>query len=443
MNIQLSDHFDTRRLLRFTLPSIAMMIFTSIYGVVDGFFVSNFVGKTPFAAVNFVMPLLMVLGTFGFMFGTGGGALIAKTLGEGDQPKARALFSFFVYAILISGVIIAVASFILLPRAVLLMGADAAMLNDCVRYGRIILPALPFLMLQYGFQSFLIVAERPNLGLVVTIISGMTNMVLDALFMAVFRWGLAGAAVATAISQVIGGLLPLIYFSRPNTSLLRLGRCRFDGRALAKACMNGSSELMSNISMSLVNMLYNMQLMRFAGEDGVAAYGVIMYINMIFLAIFIGYSTGVAPVVGFHYGAAHEDELKGLLRRSVWIIGVSSVGMFALSEGLARPLSAIFVSYDAALMDMTLHAFRIYSFSFLFSGFSIFGSSFFTALNDGLISALISFLRTLVFQVAAVLVFPMIWRLDGVWISIVAAEVMAVVVTGGFVVRMRPKYRYY
>ena len=347
------------------------------------------------------------------------------------------------YAIFISGVVIAVASFVLLPRAVSLMGAEAAMLDECVRYGRIILVALPFLMLQYGFQSFLIVAVRPNLGLMVTIISGVTNMVLDALFMAVFRWGLAGAAAATAISQVIGGLLPLLYFSRPNTSLLQLGRCRFDGRALAKACMNGSSELMSNISMSLVSMLYNMQLMRFAGEDGVAAYGVIMYINMIFLAIFIGYSTGVAPVVGFHYGAAHEEELKGLLRRSVRIIGVSSVGMFVLSEGLARPLSAIFVSYDAALMDMTLHAFRIYSFSVLFAGFSIFGSSFFTALNDGLISALISFLRTLVFQVAAVLVFPMIWQLDGVWISIVAAEIMAVVVTGGFIVRMRPKYRYY
>lgn len=443
MNIQLSDHFNTKRLLRFTLPSIAMMIFTSVYGVVDGFFVSNFVGKTPFAAVNFVMPLLMILGALGFMFGTGGGALIAKTLGEGDNKKARELFSFFVYAIIISGAAVAVISFVLLEPIVKLMGADASMLDSCVLYGRIILLALPFYMLQYGFQSFFIVAEKPQLGLVTTVISGVANMVLDALFMAVFEWGLAGAAAATAISQVIGGVIPLVYFIRPNDSLLQLGRCRFDARALVKASTNGSSELMSNISMSLVSMLYNMQLMRFAGEDGVAAYGVLMYVNLIFLAVFIGYSTGIAPVVGFHYGAANEEELKGLLRRSVWMIGVAAVAMFALAEGLARPLAAIFVGYDAELMAMTLHAFRIYSFSFFFAGFAIFGSSFFTALNDGLISALISFLRTLVFQVAAVLLFPLLWGLDGIWISIVAAELMAVAVTAWFLVRLRGKYRYY
>ena len=442
MNIQLSDHFDSKRLLRFALPSIIMMIFTSIYGVVDGFFVSNFVGKTPFAAVNFIMPVLMILGAIGFMFGTGGSALVAKTMGEGDPDKANRLFSLFVYATVICGIIIAVLSFIFLRPIAALLGAEGTMLDNCVTYGRILIPVLPLYMLQFEFQSFFVTAEKPQLGLAVTLAAGITNIVLDALFVAVFHWGLVGAAVATALSQAIGGIVPLVYFGRPNTSLLRLTTTQYDGKALRKACTNGSSELMSNISMSIVSMLYNVQLMKFAGEDGIAAYGVLMYVNMIFLAAFIGYSTGVAPVISYHYGAEHHDELKGILKKSLIIIGVFSASMFVLAEGLASPLAKLFVGYDPGLFSLTIRGFRIFSFSFLFNGIAIYGSSFFTALNDGLTSALISFLRALVFQAAAVLILPLILGIDGIWVSIVAAELIAAVVTSLFMVRKRSKYHY-
>lgn len=442
MNIQLSDRFTYGKLFRFTLPSVVMMVFTSIYGVVDGFFVSNFVGKTPFAAVNFIFPFLMILGTVGFMFGAGGSALIARTMGEGDNHKAQRLFSLFVYVTAGCGVVLGLIGFAFIRPIAAWLGAEGEMLENCVLYGRIILPVLPALMLQYEFQSFFITAEKPQLGLMVTVIAGVANMVLDALFTAVLPFGLAGAASATAISQALGGIIPLFYFGRRNSSRLRLCKTSFDGRALLKACTNGSSELMSNISMSIVSMLYNAQLIRYAGEDGIAAYGVLMYVSMIFMAIFIGYSTGVAPVVGYHFGADNRDELRSLYRKSTVIILASSAAMLGLAEVLARPLSTIFVGYDPVLFDITVSAFGIYSFSFLFSGIAIFGSAFFTALNDGLTSALISFLRTLVFQVAAVLIFPLIWGLDGIWLSIVAAEVMAAVVTLAFLIGKRKKFHY-
>lgn len=442
MNIQLSDHFTYKKLLRFTLPSIIMMVFTSIYGVVDGFFVSNYVGKTSFAAVNFIMPFLMLLGAVGFMFGTGGSALIAKTMGEGNSDKAKRLFSLFVYVSAACGIIIAVLGIIFIRPIAAFLGAEGSMLDNCVIYGRIILVALPAYMLQYEFQSFFVTAEKPQLGLAVTIMAGVTNMVLDALLVAVFPFGLEGAAAATAISQCVGGIVPLIYFCRPNSSLLRLTKTGFDGKALRKACTNGSSELMSNISMSVVSMLYNVQLIKYAGEDGIAAYGVLMYVNMIFLAAFIGYSVGTAPVIGYHYGAGNHIELKSLLKKSITIIGIFSVIMFIAAEVLAKPLAKIFVGYDQALLEMTLRGFVIYSFAFLFAGIAIYGSAFFTALNDGLISALISFLRTLLFQVAAVLIFPLFWGIDGIWFSIVAAELMAAVVTVLFILGKKKKYHY-
>lgn len=442
MSIQLSDHFGFKRLLRYTLPAILMMIFTSIYSVVDGFFVSNFVGKTPFAAVNFIMPFLMILGAVGFMFGTGGGALIAKTLGEGKPEQAKQLFSLFIYVTLICGTVIAALGILFIRPIAAALGATDSMLHDCVLYGRIILIALPAYMLQYEFQSFFATAEKPQLGLGFTVAAGVTNMVLDALFVVGFGWGLAGAAAATALSQAVGGIAPLVYFCRPNKSLLRLTKTKYNGRALLKACTNGSSELMSNISMSLVGMLYNVQLMKYAGEDGVAAYGVLMYVNMIFLAAFIGYSVGTAPIISYHYGAANHAELRGLLKKSLVIIGVFSVIMLGLAEGLAAPLAKIFVGYDPALLKLTLRGFMIYSFSFLFAGISIYGSSFFTALNNGLISALISFLRTLVFQIAAVLIFPLFWKIDGIWFSIVAAELMAAIITTVFLIAKRAKYHY-
>ncbi len=442
MNIQLSDHFTYKKLLRFTLPSIIMMVFTSIYGVVDGFFVSNFVGKTPFAAVNFIMPFLMILGAVGFMFGTGGSALIAMTMGTGDKEKANRIFSMLVYVSAAGSVVISLLGILFLRPVASLMGAEGELLDNCVLYGRIILAALPAFILQYEFQSFFVTAQKPQLGLAVTMAAGIANMVLDALFVALFQWGLVGAAAATACSQAVGGIFPVVYFWRPNTSILRLVKTKFDAGSLLKACTNGSSELMSNISMSLVSMLYNVQLMKYAGEDGVAAYGVLMYVNMIFLAAFIGYSVGAAPVISYHYGAGNHGELQGLFRKSMVLTGMFSVGMLALGEALARPLSLIFVGYDRELLDLTLRGFLIYSFSFLFAGLAIFGSSFFTALGNGLVSALISFLRTLVFQMAAVLTFPLVWGIDGIWMSIVAAECLATVVTILFLAGKRKKYHY-
>ena len=440
--IQLSDHFTYRRLLRFTFPSIIMLIFTSIYGVVDGFFVSNFAGKTSFAAVNFIMPVLMILGCIGFMFGTGGSALISRTMGEGDAQRANELFSLIIYTSIGCGIVLALLGILLLRPIASAIGATGDMLDDCVRYGQIILVALPFFLLQNEFQCLFVTAEKPHLGLYVTVASGIANMVLDMLFIAGFSWGLVGAAVATAASQLIGGVIPMIYFHRKNNSRLRLVRFHFDGRAILQTCTNGASELMSNISMSIVGVLYNLQLIQYAGEDGVAAYGVLMYVSMIFQAIFIGYAVGMAPVVGYHHGAMNFRELKSLFKKSLVLIGIFSMAMFVAGELLGKPLSALFVGYDADLQAMTIHAFAIFSFSFLFSGISIFGSSFFTALNDGLTSALISFLRTLVCQMAAILIFPLLWQLEGIWFSIVAAEAMALGITLLFLYGKRNRYHY-
>lgn len=442
MKISLSDHFNIAKLLKFTFPSIVMMIVTSIYSIVDGFFVSNFVGKTPFTAVNFIMPVLMILGTVGFMLGAGGSALVAKTFGEGEDERARRIFSLVIYVSMILGVTLAALGIIFMPNVARLLGAEGELLDNCVLYGRVVLVGLPAFILQMEFQSFFITAEKPTLGLIVTIGAGVTNMILDGLLVGIFSWGLIGAALATVISQMIGGFIPIIYFARKNSSILKLGKTRYDGKVLLKVCTNGSSEFMSNISMSLVGILYNAQLLHYAGEDGVAAYGVMMYVSMIFCGVFIGYSIGSAPVVGYHYGAGNSDELKGLLKRSVAIICVLSVMMTALSVILSAPLSHLFVGYDKELYELTSHGFIIFSLAFLFMGMAIFGSGFFTALNDGLTSAAISFLRTVVFQVAAVLIFPLFWGIDGIWWSLVAAELAAVAVFVIFLTAKRKKYKY-
>ena len=442
MQIKLSEHFGVGKLLRFTLPSIIMMIFTSVYGVVDGFFVSNYAGKTQFAAVNLIMPFLMILGCVGFMFGTGGSALIAKMLGEGKNEKANSTFSLIVTSSALIGVVFGILGIIFIRPVAIFMKADGELLEYCVTYGRIILAALPFYILQYEFQCVFSTADKPKLGLYVTVAAGVSNMILDALFTAVFPFGIVGAAVATAVSQFVGGFVPLVYFARKNTGLLRFTRFSIDGKSLLKACTNGSSEFMSNVSMSLVSMLYNFRLMEYAGDDGISAYGILMYVSFIFQSFFIGYSIGTASIVGYNFGAKNKKELHSVLMKSLMIVGICALVMFAAGEILASPLSKIFAKDHAELLEMTVHAFRIFSFSFLFSGFSIFGSSFFTALSDGLTSALISFLRTLVFQVAAVIIFPIFRGLDGVWLSIVAAELASIIVTGAFLSAKSKKYGY-
>lgn len=440
--IQLSDHFTYRKLFRFTLPSIVMMVFTSIYGVVDGYFISNYAGKTAFASVNLVMPFIMILGGMGFMIGTGGTALVSAVLGQKDHERANRYFSMMIYLTVIMGVILSVLGFTFMKSIAALLGATEEMLADCVLYGRIVISFTTAFMLQNVFQSFLIAAEKPKFGLVVTMIAGATNMVLDWLFVSVFGWGVAGAAAATGLSQCAGGLVPLIYFLLPNKSLLRLTRTKLELIPLLKACGNGSSELMSNISSSIVSMIYNFQLLKYIGENGVSAFGVLMYVQFIFVAIFIGYSIGCAPVVSYHYGAGNSPEVKNMLKKSMLLMGTLGVLLSALAFCLAEPLAKIFVGYDAELHALTSHAFRLFSFSFLLAGFNIYCSSFFTALNNGAISAAVSFLRTLVFQTSAVLILPLILDVDGIWLSNAFAEVFAFAISAIFLIAKRKKYHY-
>ena len=442
MSIQLSDHFTFSKLIRFALPSVVMMIFTSIYGVVDGLFVSNFVGKTPFAAINLVMPFIMILGGVGFMIGTGGSALVAKTLGEGKNETAQRYFTMMILLTLILGALLTVLGILFMRPVSYLLGATEAMIEDCVQYGRAVLAFNAAFMLQNVFQSFLITAEKPKLGLAVTIAAGVTNMVLDALFIAAFKWGVVGAALATGLSQCVGGLLPLLYFLLPNRSLLRLRPTRLEWRPLVKACTNGSSELMSNISSSLVSMLYNFQLMKMIGEDGVSAYGVLMYVQFIFIAIYIGYSIGTAPIIGYHYGAQNHGELKNMLRKSLFLMSISGLLLTLLALLLAQPMAQLFVGYDAESCALTIHAFRIFSFVFLLAGLNIFLSSFFTALNNGAVSAAISFLRTLVFQTSSVLILPLFIGVDGIWWAAAVAEVCAFLISLIFLLAKRGRYHY-
>ncbi len=442
MKIQLSDHFTYKRLLRFVLPSIVMMVFTSVYGVVDGLFVSKYTGKTPCAAGNLIMPVIMIMGTVGLMIGTGGSAIVSKTLGECKKEKASEYFSMLVYTSIILGVLFTIAGLLLLRPIAIAIGAEGEILENCIVYGRILIIATVPFILQYMFQSFFVTAEKPTLGLIVTIAAGVTNIILDWLLVGVFKYGIEGAAAATAMSQIIGGILPLFYFAFKNKSLLRLTKAKFYGKIFLKACTNGSSELMTNISTSLVNMLYNTQLLKMVGENGVAAYGVIMYVQYVFTAIYFGYSIGSAPIFGYNYGAENHKELKALLKKNLIITGTSGVILTAAAILLASPLSKIFVGYDQELFELTCNGFKLFSISFLISGFNIFASSFFTALGNGLVSAAISFSRTLLFQVAAVMLLPMILGINGIWLAIVAAEAMAIIVTSIFLITNKKKYKY-
>lgn len=442
MKIKISEHFTTKKLLTFCLPSIIMMVFTSVYGVVDGLFVSNYAGDTAFSAVNFIMPFLVAFGSLGFMFGTGGSAIVAKTIGEGKKELANQYFTMIVFANAIIGVILAIIGFIFIKPSAILMGADEDMLSYCIEYGKILICFVPCYMLQNVFQSFFVTAGKPDIGLKISISAGIVNMVFDFLFIGIFKWGVSGAATATVLSQTVGAVIPLFYFARKNTSLLRFVKFKFNKKIIFRTCTNGSSELMTNLSMSLIGMLYNYQLMKYAGKDGVSAYGVIMYVNFIFVSVFIGFSIGSAPIVSYNYGAKNSDELKNILKKSVSVIACTAVAMTAISQILANPLAKIFVGYKPELFELTVHAFRIYAISFMFAGFNIYGSSFFTALNNGIVSAVISFLRTLVFQAIMVLLIPAIFGLNGIWTSIIFAELFALGVTVFFIFRNSKKYGY-
>lgn len=442
MAAKLSDHFESKKLLLFVLPSVCMMVFTSIYVVVDGFFVSNYAGKTAFAAVNLIIPFTMILGAVGFMIGTGSTALVSKVMGEGDDKRANRIFSMMVYLTISFGVFFTAIGVALVPRVAVLLGATDEMLPDCVLYGRIIICFTTMFMLQNVFQSLFVAAEKPKLGLLATVGAGVTNMVLDFLFVGVLGRGVAGAALATGISQLVGGVLPLIYFALPNKSRLRLCPARLEIKPILKVCANGSSELMTNVSLSLVSMIYNAQLMKYIGENGVSAYGVLMYAQMIFISIYIGYAVGSAPIISYNYGAKNHAELKSMLKKSLAIISVTGVFLTALAFFLSGTVAKIFVGYDAELYELTVRAFKIFSCSFLLAGFNIFASAFFTALNNGAVSALISFLRTLLFQSICVLVLPIVFGINGIWWAMTVAEIFALIVSAGFIIGKRKKYHY-
>ncbi|MFG6319465.1 MAG: MATE family efflux transporter [Clostridia bacterium] len=442
MKIELSEHFTYSKLIRFTIPTIIMVIFTSIYGIVDGIFVSNFVGSDAFAGVNLIIPALMIVGTLGFMIGSGGSALISKTIGEGKKEKANEYFSMLIYLLIIIGLILSVVGIVLIRPMSKILGAEGKILEECVTYGRVLIVFLVPFILQNCFQNFLVVAEKPKFGLVISIITGISNMTLDFLLIYVFKMGVAGAALATGISQLIGGIIPLVYFVRKNDSPLQIKKAKFDWKAILQSCANGSSEMLTNLSMSLVDILYNMQLMKYAGADGVVAYGIIMYVGFIFSGTYIGYAMGTAPIVGYHYGAENTSELKSLLKKSLKLIAIASIVMTCLAEISSQLLASIFVSYDAELLNMTTNAIKIFSISYIISGFNIFSSSFFTALNNGFVSAMISFLRTLVFQVAMILILPLIFSINGIWLAVVVAEILSLIVSFIFLVCNRKKYKY-
>lgn len=442
MHIGLGEHFDSKKLIKFTIPTIAMMIFTLIYGVVDGLFISNVVGSNAFASINLIMPAIMIIGTIGFMIGTGGSAVISKTLGEGDKEQANKYFSMLIYLEIILGIIFSVAGFLLLEPVAKLLGATPDMMNYCLTYGRVLLVGMVAFILQNSFQSFMVVAEKPRFGLIITIIAGVTNMVLDFFFIYVFKMGVLGAGLATIISQIVGAIIPLIYFLRKNDSDLRLVKTKFNWKIILKTCGNGSSEMVTNLSMSLVNILFNMQLMKYAGTNGVSAYGIIMYVGFLFSGTYLGYSVGIAPVVGYHYGADNKDELKSIYKKSHKILLITGLVMTLLAELLAPVLASIFVSYDQELLNMTINAIRLFSISYIISWFNIFASSFFTALNNGFISALISFLRTLIFQIIMIFLIPSLFGLNGIWTSVVFAELLAFIVSVVCYIANRKKYEY-
>lgn len=440
--IQLSEHFSYIKLMRFTIPTIAMMIFTSIYGVVDGLFVSNIVGSEAFAGVNLIMPALMMLGSVGFMVGTGGSALVSKTIGEGNKKLANRYFSMLIYFLLIVGIVLSILGNVFIRQISELLGAKGEMVDICSTYGRTLLCSLPFFMLQNCFQSFLVVAEKPAMGLCVSVIAGLSNMVLDFLFIYVFRLGVFGAALATAISEFVGAAIPLIFFIRKNNSPLKLIKTKLELKPILRTCSNGSSEMVTNISMSLVNMLYNLQLVKFAGYDGVVAYGIIMYVGFIFSGTYLGYCVGVAPIVGYHYGAANTAELKNLFKKSLFLLSSAAVVLTACAELLSSVLAGIFVGYNQDLHNMTTNAIQLFALSYIISGINIFASAFFTALNNGLVSAVISFMRTLVFQIAFIFILPELLGLNGIWLAVVGAEICSLIVSISFFAANRKKYKY-
>lgn len=443
MAVKLSEHFTYKKLLKATLPSIFMMIFVSLYTIVDGIFVANFVGETALSAVNLMSPFCMIIGSLGFMMGAGGAALTAKTLGEQNKKKAQKVFSCCVYFTIILGFVISLTAFIFMKQIAVRLGADEQMLPLCVTYGRILIAAEVAFMLQNMFQNFFMVAEKPGMGFAMSVAAGVVNMVLDALFIVVFKWGIVGAAIATITGQIVGAVAPMVYFlSKKNNTSIRFVKTKLDFRVLLKTCTNGSSELLSQVASSVVGIVYNLKLMQLIGQDGVVTYGIIMYISFIFTAVFFGYSIGSAPMIGYNLGAQNSAELKNVLKKSLVVIISFGAVLTAISVGFARPLCMIFVRDNARLLALATKGVQLYCAAFILMGLNIFASSFFTALNNGLVSAILSTVRTLIFQIGAVLILAAVIGADGIWIAVIISEGLALVMSVAFLIANKKKYQY-
>lgn len=444
MKIELSGHYSYSRILKTCIPSVLMILTTSVYSIVDGLFVSNFAGTTSFAALNIIWPAIATVAAFGLMFGTGGSALVAMVIGQDDRDRANGIFTMLIRAMLILGAVCGTLLFIFMRPVSIWLGADEAMLPDCIRYGRILVCAMPAFMSQMAFNSFFMTAEKPQLGTLLTVICGITNIAFDALFIVVFGWGLTGAAIATVLGMAVGGIYPLYYFSskKRNTTKLKFVKADTDWHCIVRCCSNGLSEYVGNIALNIVSMCYNLQLMKLIGQDGVAVYGILMYIGYVYASVYIGYNIAVSPIVSFNYGAQNHDELKSLLRKSIVILLVAGTILTGLSEILSSPMAGIFVGYDPGLKALTARAIRIYMISFMICGLNMFVSAWFTALNNGIVSACAAFARTLVFEMGAIFILPLLLGLDGVWLAVDVADMLALVLAVILLSTFRKRYNY-
>ena len=443
----LSDHFTYRKIFRMTIAPILMMIFTSLYVVVDGLFIANFVGKDAYAGENLIFPIIMIIGGIGFMFGTGGSALSAKLLGEGKKEEANQVFSMLLVFTFLVGIIVSIGGYFLVETfahgmASITEDATDEMVKEAITYGKILIIGQAIFMLQNYFQSFLLVDERSRLGFIATLCAGIGNIILDFLFIVVFKLGVAGAALGTISGYFVGAIIPFIHFIKNKNGLIEFKLTRFKARPILKSCFNGSSEFVNNISSSIVGIVFNIQLLKFMGQNGVAAYGTIAYVSFLFVSIFIGYSIGMAPVISFNYGAENHDELKNVLRKSLIIIFIMELFMVLISFTCARPLAMLFSSGNNDLEELTINALRICSLAFIFTGIGIFTSSFFTALNNGALSALNAFMRTLVFQIAFILLLPLIFGASGIWWAIIFADCAAFILAIACLIWKRKQYHY-
>ena len=419
-----------------------MMLFTSMYGVVDGLYLSHFSGKEAFAAITLIIPLPLLIGAWAYMIGAGGSAVIAKAIASDRQKDANEYFSFLVLISVLGSILLAGIGEIFLEPCAKLLGANDEMLPFCMTYGRILIAAVPLYVLQNVFQSFLTVAEHPKIGLAINLVSAFLNMALNFVFIRITNEVVTAVALATVVSQFVGGITPFVFFVRSKSTTLRFGRPHMPMSLLGPVFANGVSEFVSEIFHPLASVMYNYKLMELTGLNGVAAYGVLMNVGFLFGSVFLGFAVGSAPLFTYKYEREDHDELHSLFIKStisVVLMGFLLYGVACMIEG---PFAAEFFGGDELLITMTEEAFALHSLSYMVMGLAVFASAFFTAIHDSRVSFLISFLRTLLFEVLAILLLPMLFDLNGVWAASLTSEVLTLLVTVGLLISKKEKYQY-